>query len=78
MFYYFQGVGENQSLLPTKQAIMSAIAEIEKLIKESQKESENLNAQKIKALQDEEDERLCEAKRIQEEEKKKVGEVEAS
>ena len=62
--------------MPTKQAIMSAIAEIEKLIKESQKESENLHAQKTKALQDEEDERLCEAKRIQEEEKKKVVEVE--
>lgn len=58
---------DDGSVLPTKQVIMSAVTEIEKLIKESQRNSENLVEKKQAVLGDEEKEREEEADRLAEE-----------
>ena len=51
---------------------MEGVAEIEKLLKENQKEFEDLQEEKIKSLKEEEDERQREAKMLEEEENQKV------
>ena len=55
---------------------MSAVTEIEKLIKEAQKESERLEGEKNKALEDEVAEKKREESRLEEEEKQKIIEQE--
>jgi hypothetical protein len=57
---------ENFSVLPTKQVIMSAVTKIEKLIKESQKESEHLQDEKTRLLIEEESQRREEVERLAE------------
>eukprot|EP00980_Cylindrotheca_fusiformis_P021491 scaffold8353_cov138-Cylindrotheca_fusiformis.AAC.22 len=61
----------DESKLPTKQVIMSAVTEIEKLIKESQRRFEDLVEKKKTALEKEEKERVEKAARLAEEALKK-------
>jgi hypothetical protein len=58
---------DDESTLPTKQVIMSAVTEIEKLIKKLQKDSDALVEKKQSTLGDEENEREEEVKRLAEE-----------
>ena len=65
-----QAGGKDKSKLPSKVVIMKAVAQLDIMIKEVQKESEKLFAEREVSIKEEEAERDLEAKRAEEEEKK--------